>query len=192
MLPPESLLVDLFRAYYDARRNKRNTHAQLACEIDYESQIMQLYDELMMGTYTISTSICFLMCDTVPREVFAASFRDRIIHHLLYNYIYQICDAQFVTNSYSCREGKGTHYGVKSLDHHIRSCSHNYTRDCYVLKLDIKGFFMHIDKERLRYILWQMAMPKLRSRHGDEVALWIWAMLTQVIMHDPTCDYTFQ
>ena len=32
----------------------------------------------------------------------------------------------------------------------MRSCSENYSRDAYVLKLDISGFFMSIDRE----ILW--------------------------------------
>lgn len=33
----------------------------------------------------------------------------------------------------------------------MRSCSENYSRDAYVLKLDISGFFMSIDRE----ILWE-------------------------------------
>ncbi len=31
----------------------------------------------------------------------------------------------------------------------MRSCSENYSRDAYVLKLDISGFFMSIDREIL-------------------------------------------
>ncbi|MDR3150514.1 MAG: hypothetical protein LBU14_02620 [Candidatus Peribacteria bacterium] len=31
----------------------------------------------------------------------------------------------------------------------IRSCSENYTKDCYILKLDIQGYFMSIDKNKL-------------------------------------------
>lgn len=109
-------LYDVFNAYYDARRNKRNTNSQLEFEVDYESNLLKLYKELLDGTYKIWSSTCFLICDTVPREIFAADFRDRIVHHLVYNYIYNICDTQFIHDSYSCRIGKGTHYGVRRVE----------------------------------------------------------------------------
>lgn len=48
-----SLLYDIFQAYYDARRNKRNTHSQLAFEIHYEENLMKLHEELITGTYTV-------------------------------------------------------------------------------------------------------------------------------------------
>jgi len=53
--------------------------------------------------------------------------------------------------------GKGTHFGVKRLVHHIRSCSDNFTRECYILKLDIEGYFMNID----RRILYDLVVSKL-------------------------------
>ena len=45
--------------------------------------------------------------------------------------------------------GKGTHYGVQRADAFIKACSENYTKDCYILKLDIQGFFMHINRNLL-------------------------------------------
>ncbi|MBT7037755.1 hypothetical protein HN974_02910, partial [bacterium] len=80
---------------------------------------------------------------------FAASFRDRIVHHLIYDYINPIFERSFINDSYSCRIDKGTSYGIKRLDHFIRACSENYKKDCYVLKLDLKGYFMSINKKIL-------------------------------------------
>jgi len=71
------------------------------------------------------------------------------VHHLVYNYISPFFERQFINDSYSCRAGKGTSYGIKRLSHFIRSCSKNYSKDCYILKLDIKGYFMAIDKDIL-------------------------------------------
>jgi RNA-directed DNA polymerase len=31
----------------------------------------------------------------------------------------------------------------------MRACSENYQKDAYILKLDISGFFMSIDREKL-------------------------------------------
>ncbi len=83
------------------------------------------------------------------REVFAAQFRDRIVHHLYYNYVHEMLERTFIQDSYSCIKHRGTHYGIARLERHIRRESQNYTVPCYVLKMDISGYFMHIDRRRL-------------------------------------------
>ena len=85
----------------------------------------------------------------VKREIFAANFRDRVIHHFLIQRINPLFESVFITDSYACRKGKGTLFGVKRIFDHIYNCSHKYTKECYVLKLDISGFFMSISREIL-------------------------------------------
>ena len=138
MLDTDKLLYDLFQAYYDTRQHKRNTASAIAFEMNYESKVIELRNDLVNGTYSISPSICFIIKDPVQREVFAADFRDRIIHHLIYNYIYELFDRHFIYDSYSCRLEKGTHFGIKRVEYFMRSCTQNYSRDAYILKLDIK------------------------------------------------------
>ncbi|MCD8184876.1 MAG: hypothetical protein LUE99_19415 [Bacteroides sp.] len=82
----DPLLYDVFRAYYDARKNKRNTRSQLEFEFNLEENLIRLYEELRDRTYKVGRSVCFITGDAVKREVFAANFRDRVVHHLLYNY----------------------------------------------------------------------------------------------------------
>ena len=89
------LLEDLFIAYYDARRNKRNTINALSFELNYESNLFQLYEDIKERKYNIAPSICFINFDPVQREIFAADFRDRIVHHLVFNYINPIFDKTF-------------------------------------------------------------------------------------------------
>jgi len=139
-------LVDLFKAYYSCRKNKRNTINALAFELNLEEELIKLKEALESGTYTISNSIAFVVDKPVKREIFAANFRDRVVHHLLIQKMNAVFEPHFVYDSYACRKGKGTHFGIKRVAGFIRKCSKNYTQDCYVLKLDIKGFFMHINK----------------------------------------------
>ena len=47
-------------------------------------------------------------------------FRDRIIHHLYFNYTHQLFERTFIADSYSCIQGRGTHYGIARLRQHIR------------------------------------------------------------------------
>lgn len=145
----QQILNDLFQAYFDARKNKRNTANALAFEKNLETNLFELYEEIIDYNYQPKSSICFMVNKPVKREIFAADFRDRVVHHFIYNYISPIFEKTFINDSYSCRKGKGTHYGIKRIDHFIRSCSENYSKDCYILKLDIRGYFMSINKKLL-------------------------------------------
>ena len=139
-------LADLFKAYYSCRKNKRNTLNALAFELNLEEELIKLKEALENGTYTISSSIAFTVDKPVKREIFAANFRDRVVHHFLIQKMNAVFEKHFIYDSYACRKAKGTHFGIGRVDGFIRKCSKNYTQDCYVLKLDIKGFFMHINK----------------------------------------------
>ncbi len=180
---PSQLLLDLFRAYYDARKNKRGTNNALKFELNFEQEIFKLREELINRKYEIAPSTCFISFQPVKREIFAGAFRDRIIHHLLFNYLNPFCERLFINDSYSCRQQKGTSYGVKRADHFIRSCSKNYKKDCYILKLDISGYFMSIDKN----ILYQKIVKiigKFESEISFDRELFFW-LLKKVIFHDP-------
>ena len=139
-------LSELFDAYFNCRRNKRNTANALAFEVDYENNLIQLCEEINNGTYQPGRSIAFIVDKPIKREIFAADFRDRVVHHLIINKMNPLFEKQFIYDSSSCRVGKGTHFGIQHTDHFIRQCSKNYTQDCCVLKLDIQGFFMNINK----------------------------------------------
>lgn len=161
----EQLLTDLRQAYLDARRHKRRKPYQLHFEAHAEENLRRLRDELWQRRYQPLPSTCFIISDPKRREVFAAQFRDRIVHHLYYNYVHEMLERTFISDSYSCIRHRGTHYGIARLEHHIRQESLNYTRPCYILKMDVRGYFMHIDRQRLLEItlrqLRRMASHKL-------------------------------
>ena len=78
-------LADLFEAYADCRTNKRNTMNALAFELDYEQELIALWEDINTGRYKPGRSIAFIVDQPVKREIFAADFRDRVVHHLLIN-----------------------------------------------------------------------------------------------------------
>jgi hypothetical protein len=118
-------LEELLRAYYDCRKNKRNTINALKFEIDLEKNILNLYNDLVNGTYEIGRSICFVVKNPKPREVWASNFRDRIVQHLVYNRLKEKFHNKFIKESCACIPGRGVLYGVKTLEHQIRSISNN-------------------------------------------------------------------
>ena len=155
---------ELFHAYFDCRSNKRRTANAMAFEVDYESKLIQLLEDINTGSYYPGKSIAFIVNRPVKREIFAADFRDRIVHHLIINKLNPLFEKDFIRDSFACRVGKGTHHGIKRVDTFIKKCSKNYNEDCYVLKLDIRAFFMNINRKLLfdklhSYILDKYHLP---------------------------------
>ncbi len=142
-------LEDVFLAYFDCRKNKRNKPDALMFEIDFEKELIKLWKEINDGSYGISPLDVFISDKPVKREIFAAQFRDRIIHHLIINKLEHLFEKEFIYDTYSCRKGKGTHFGIKRVKKFMRQCSENYKKDCYILKMDIEGYFMSINNNIL-------------------------------------------
>ena len=84
---------------------------------------MQLCKDINNGTYQIGKSIAFIVNHPVKREIFAADFRDRIVHHWLINKLNPLFEKEFIYDSYACRVGKGTHLGIKRVASFIKYAS---------------------------------------------------------------------
>lgn len=144
-----ALTTQLLVAYRHARRHKGSSNSCISFSTDLENGLDELARTIVSRNYTIKRSVRFAVQSPVLREVIAANFRDRIPHHYIFDYVNPHLELELIDDCYSCRIGRGTSYGVKRLEHHIRSCSENYTRPCWVLQLDISGYFMSIDRQRL-------------------------------------------
>ena len=166
------------QAYLDCRRNKRGSNSALAFELHLERNLMQLHTELNSGTYQPGPSICFVVTHPKPREVWAADFRDRIVHHLLYNHIGKAIERTFIADSCACIEGRGTLYAAKRLDAKVRSITHNWRRPAHYIKCDLANFFVSIDKR----VLEQQLMAHIAEQPWQQLAL-------QILWHDPRTNY---
>lgn len=166
------LLQNLYKAYYSARRQKRNKPEVVRFELEYEKHLYDLYHDIIEQKYIPQPARAFIVKKPVDREIFAPTFRDRVVHHLIYHYIYDYMDKKFIYDSYSCRVGKGTLFGIERAKKFLRQASHNYTRDAYVLKLDVRGYFMNIHRETLLQKIWEMIdINELDITHTEKKAL---------------------
>ena len=172
---------NLWRQYRICRRNKRNTINQLRFELDAEAQLLTLQQELRAHTYQPGQSICFVTDGPKPREVFAADFRDRIVHHVLVSQQERVFEPRFIHDSYACRPGKGVLAASNRLMQFLRRVTANGRRAAWALKLDVASFFSSIHKQTLYGII---------GRHvRDPEVLWL---TSTVLFHDPTADYRFK
>lgn len=180
--PQPDFTVELFQAYFDCRKNKRNTINALVFEKHFEHNLFQLQEEIINGIYEPQRSIAFIVNKPVKREVFAADFRDRVLHHFIINKLNPLFEKEFIFDSYSCRVDKGTHLGINRVYSFINECSKKYTADCYILKLDLQGFFMHINRQLLFNNLEQFINKKY---HQTDKAL-VLRLCRKIIFNDPT------
>lgn len=175
---------ELYEAYLDCRKKKRTTINAMEFEIDETVKLYNLWIELNKQTYAIGKSIVFVVDKPVKREIFAADFRDRIIHHLFINRIMSYFEDEFIDDSYSCRVGKGTDYGIRKCQEYIIDASENYTKETYILKCDLKSFFMTIDKNRLYDKISRFITNKnIFSDHND--LTFMLSILYKIIYNEP-------
>jgi len=166
------------QAYLDCRQAKRNKPTAVAFEQDLERNLCRLRDELQNGSYQPGRSICFAITRPKAREVWAADFRDRIVHHLFYNRVAPRFYASFIADSCACIPGRGTLYAGQRLETKVRSITQNWSRPAWYLKLDLANFFVSIDKNVLS--------EQLAARITEP--WWMW--LAEVILfHDPRQDF---
>ena len=170
-------------AYFDARKGKRRSLDERRFEAHALENLVILRDDIIHRRYKPSRGIAFITLRPVRREIFAAPFRDRVVHHLLYNLVADWWDKKFIYDSYSCRVGKGTLVGIKRLQHHIASVSRNYTRPAYVIKLDIQGYFMSLSRKKLYDLVREGAKKQFANKeYLRDLVCYVWE---QVIFNDP-------
>ena len=162
-------LEGLIEAYFDCRKRKKRTASAVNYEMEYESNLIRLCERVNARTYAPGKNICFVISQPRYREVFAASFEDRIIHHWLALRLEPLFESVFSDRTFNCRKGKGQAYGVRMLREDIRKCSVDYTADCYVIKLDLQGFFMSIDKKMLADMLDGFIVERYKGGDVDDV-----------------------
>lgn len=170
----------LVQAYFDCRRHKRNSASALRFEQDLEHNLLALHERLEDGTYRPGRSVCFVITRPRPREVWAADFPDRIVHHLLYNQVVDRFQRRFIADSCACIPGRGTLYAGQRLEAKVRSQTQNWSQPAYYLKADLANFFVSIDKR----ILW----PKLAQHIPED---WLRNLCALVLFHDPRTDVEF-
>jgi hypothetical protein len=187
--PSPFSLASLWRAYRACRRRKRGTANAQRYELRLLDNLLETLSALQDRSYVPSRAIAFVAKRPKAREIHAADFADRVVHHLLVPRLEALYEPLFIHDLYSNRKGKGIHGAVERLAHFMRSLSANGQRPAYYLQLDIANCFNTID----RPILWALLQRRLRqaARSGRLAPLehqqlhWL---SHQLLRHDPAAN----
>jgi len=172
---------NIYKHYIKCRKNKRNSNNALEFETNQIDELMNLEIELNNREYKTGKYICFISSMPKFREIFAPSFRDRIVHHILVNELEKFYERRFIYDVYNNRINKGIHKAIKRA----KSFMNRYKNGCY-LQLDIKNFFYSIDKNILFKIL--LKDIKYSNLKNKDNILWL---SNKIIYQKPTLNYKY-
>ena len=131
---------NLRNAYYKTAKGKRMTWGYLEFKEYAESNLLMIQEELSDGGYKIGKYREFTIYEPKPRLISALDFKDRLVQHALCNVITPIFEKTLMPYTFACREGMGTHAGVKHIQARMRS---SYAS--HFLKTDFSKFFPSVD-----------------------------------------------
>ncbi|MGM9759468.1 MAG: reverse transcriptase domain-containing protein [Parabacteroides sp.] len=177
-------------AFVDCLKGKMSSKQAVEYLQIAKDDIIVLAGEMWTMTYKPTTSTCFLVKYPKIREVFAANFRDRIVHHWICLRLNPLFEERFISQgnvSHNCRVGFGTRTAVQSAIDGMERVSENYNKSAYVFKGDIVSFFMSMDQDVLHYLLSRFSE---RQYQGEYKAILMY-LIKVVVYHRPEKDCIF-
>ncbi len=155
-------LYEAWQEFLPGKKNKKDV-AEFALSLSHN--IFELHYDLKNKTYKHGGYQAFNISDPKPRNINKANVRDRMLHRAIYRILYPFFDRLFIFDSFSCRTLKGTHKALKRFEEFGRKVSKNNTKQCWILKGDIKKCFASIDHGVLLKIL--------KENIKDENVVWL-------------------
>jgi retron-type reverse transcriptase len=140
----------LYAAYLATRKGRRRKIGVMEFEADLEGNLIQLQNELVWRSYRPGGYHSFYVYEPKKRKITALTqYRDRIVQQAIFTLIEPIWESRFISNSYACRVGKGTHAAANKVQSMLKDCLVTYGV-VHALKADISRFFASIDHEILK------------------------------------------
>jgi hypothetical protein len=149
-------------AYCKAARGKHARSEVVRFREDLAGNLTLLQQQLVRQKPDIGHYLFFQVLDPKPRNICAASFPERVLHHAVMNICEPVLERYAINDSYACRKGKGC---IRALQ---RAQLFSQKNGWY-LKLDIRHYFDSISHEIMTRLL--------RRRFKDKDLLNLFAQL---------------
>jgi retron-type reverse transcriptase len=135
---------------------------------------MEIESELKNKTYQVGDYREFYIFEPKQRLIMALPFKDRVVQWAVYQVLNPIIEKTYISHSYGCIVGRGTHKAVEKLHYWLHQVDRK-TQKYYYLKLDISKYFYRVDHEVLLEIL--------GKKFKDPDLMWL---LKSIIKHPNT------
>lgn len=139
-------LEDITKAYFEYRSNKRRSPQATEFELHWQRECVALCQAINDRTFS-TNAYSFVVEDPKPREVFASDMQGRIVHHYIDMRIRPLLERRLSPHTYNNRIGMGTQACQNAVISDIYRVSQGYTKDAWVIKVDIKSCFPNINQD---------------------------------------------
>jgi len=179
----------LEQSYLKARKSRKNKQEVYLFDLKIEENLLNMKNDIINRTYKHEKYKKIILYDSKKRYIYSPTFRDHILHHFVYEKIYNILDKKMVHSTFACRKWYWTHKAVLYLAKLIRKekrkilsvCHFHKSRNLYskenfrlnfrrqterlyYLKIDFSKYFWTINHDLLK--------KKLRKYIQDDLLLY--------------------
>lgn len=141
-------LESLYRAYKASRKHNRRSEDMVSFEVDLYANLRRLCDQINTRSYTPLHNYSFMhRRSQKPREVFAADPSLKIMMAFALTNLAPLIESHLSPRTFNNRIGMGAQLAVNTVLDDIVEVSGNYTRPCWIIKVDYKGYFPNMNRD---------------------------------------------
>jgi len=161
----------LLDAHRKCRRSKQHKKDVINFEIMLGEKLVKLSADILAGDYETGRYKKFMIFDPKKREIEALFYTDRVVLMALsVGIIEPLCERKLIHDNVACRKNKGTLFGTRRIEKHLKTYYQQQGKDGYALKCDISKFFQSINHTVL--------IAKLQRMGFDERTI---SLMTKII-----------
>jgi RNA-directed DNA polymerase len=130
-------------AFYKAKKGKTDKKSVRAYQANLSANLLELRSSILTGEVTVGNYHYFKVFDPKERQICAAAFSERVLHHALMNICHDDFETFQIKDSFASRKGKGTYAALAQAAEYQKQYS-------WYLKLDVRKYFENIDHAILK------------------------------------------
>ena len=143
LIEPIADMANLELAYHKAQRGKAAKTQVFLFGKNLRENLLAMQVQILKGEVEIGGYHYFTIYDPKKRQICAAPFAQRVLHHALMNVCHPFFEKKQIADSYASRIGKGTYAALEQAEGYHRRYS-------WFLKLDVRKYFGSIHHGVLR------------------------------------------
>lgn len=147
--------ISLYKSYEGAAHRKHYRISVMSFSANLEGNIFELQELLRKGEYSFGPYRNFYVFEPKIRLIETAPFRDRVVHHAIFNAVFPVFLSQFYKHSYACIPERGTQPALFTLEKWI-----NKSKNKYFLRCDVRRYFPSVNRDILKQILRKTIMDE--------------------------------
>lgn len=140
---------NLLLAYKNARKSRKDKQEVYLFDLNMEEKIFKMFEDIKQKRYIHWKYNKIILVDSKKRYIHSPNFRDHILHHMMYNCLYDLVDKKLIFSTFACRKGFWSHKAILYMKKQIKKEEKKWEK-LYYLKLDISKYFYSINHKILQ------------------------------------------